>query len=139
MRKNMKIAESAARVKAFLLDVFFGFFLPSVLIQVLFSVSFRDQETANFLSGMIILLTMLIYWIFIPVFGNGQTFGKLMLHLKIVDLSGKHLKVGQLVKRNLAYVITAINSVKRGKLVLDENGLLDHDRVCNTTVVNIHE
>jgi uncharacterized RDD family membrane protein YckC len=137
MISDLKIAESATRVKALLLDFLFGFFLPSAFLQVIFSVSFKDQGTANFLSGFAILLTMLIYWVLTPYFSNGQTLGKSLLRLRIIDLSGRRLGMAQLLKRNLAYVITVINSVKRGKLVFDENGLLDHDRACNTTVISI--
>lgn len=137
MRNDLKISKGATRVKAWLLDLLFGFFLPSTFLQVIFSMSFTDQQSANSLSGFAILLTILIYWVLAPYFSNGQTLGKCLLHLRIIDLAGKRLALGQLLKRNIFYIVTAITTVKRGRLVFDENRLLDHDRASNTTVISV--
>lgn len=126
--KKDKIASVNCRVKAWLIDFFLGFVVISVFWQVIFF-------EYNFLSGILIILTIFIYWIMVPYFSKGKTIGKLIFHIRIVDVTGKNLSISQILQRHMAYLITILNFIKKGKIPFDENSNFDHDRIAQTIVI----
>jgi len=135
VNRTAMIANLNIRTKAWLLDFFLGFVVISVFWQIILSEIFRNETVYDILSGILILVTMIIYWILTPYYSKGQTFGKFIFHLRVVDKSNKPLSIKQILKRTLAYLVTILNSMKKGKLLVDDYGNLDHDRIANTLVV----
>ena len=132
---RLTIAPINIRIKAWLLDFFLGFVVISIFWQIILSEIFSKNPYVEILSGALIFFTMIIYWILTPYYSKGQTLGKFIFHIRVVDISNKHLSILQIMKRNFAYTITILNSIKMGRLGIDAIGKLDHDRIAHTVVI----
>ena len=126
------------RVKAFLLDFFIGYFCNSIFFVIIISMFMEKKSSiAEFLSGIIITVTMFIYWIFIPYLSNGQTLGKYILNIKIVDKSRNRLSIIQLIKRTIGYILTFFKIIKKLNFKFDKIIEFEHERISNTNVIEM--
>jgi uncharacterized RDD family membrane protein YckC len=123
------------RMKAWTLDVFLGFLVISVSVQ-LFWGAFQGYGVREGAGGLLVLAAMFAYWVLIPFFWQGRTLGKLAFGLRMLDRSSKPLRVGQLIKRCLFYFMTILDTMAGLKVDVGESGALLHDRKCNTIVVS---
>jgi uncharacterized RDD family membrane protein YckC len=123
------------RMKAWALDVFLGFMLISVSLQI-FADSFQENGVQESASGFLVFAAMFAYWVFIPSLWQGRTFGKFAFGLMLLNRSSEPLRVGQLIKRCLLYSITILDTMTVLRVDVDESGALLHDRRCNTIVVS---
>lgn len=121
-------------MKAWVLDVFLGFFVVSASVQ-LFWGPLQGYGVHEGAGGLLVLVAMFAYWVLIPVFWQGRTLGKFAFGLRMLDRSSKPLRVGQLTKRCLFYSKTILDTMTRLEVDVDESGALLHDRKCNTIVV----
>jgi hypothetical protein len=123
------------RMKAWVLDFFLGFVVISISSQI-FADSFQKHGLLDSVSGFLGLAGMFVYWVLIPFRCHGCTFGKFAFGLRLLDRSSRPLRVGQLIKRCLLYIMTILDTMTWLGVEVDESGALLHDRKCNTIVVS---
>ena len=122
-------------MKAWALDFFLGFVVIGISSQI-FDDSFQKHGLQDSASGFLALAGMFVYWVLIPFRWQGRTFGKFVFGLRLLDRSSRPLRVGQLIKRCLLYLITILDTMTWLGVEVDESGALPHDKKCNTIVVS---
>jgi len=136
----MMSANKKVRLKAIAVDFFIGIMFPSILIQVLVAIVSDDvvvvEEYEQLAVGAVLLPMVFVYWIFVPICGKGQTLGKALYGLKIIDISGTKPSILQILKRLFYYFETARKPFTRLYLEVDEKGRLKHDLLTDTMVIN---
>ena len=136
MKKGLVFASRATRIKVGLLDFLVGFVVPSVFWQIIFSEILESLGSlGEIFSGMAILGTIFVYWVLVPYYSKGQSLGKFLFHIRVIDISGNRLLIRQLIKRALAYFATIRHSIMKAEVVVDQNGRMEHDHLSNTAVI----
>jgi uncharacterized RDD family membrane protein YckC len=64
-----------------------------------------NQDWANAISVVLFFVFSLLYGIVLEWRWRGQTIGKRLFHLRVVDVHGLHLQLSQIVLRNLLRVV----------------------------------
>ena len=137
-KENFKreIAPLSLRIKAWLLDFFVGYVITGVFLLIIVSVLIeKSVPIIELLSSFLIVVTMFVYWILTPYLSNGQTLGKYVFHLKIIDISGKRLSIRQLIKRTFGSIFPMITYLRKMKFDFNDDIPLEHDRLASTRVV----
>lgn len=95
------LAGPMSRFLAWLIDLFFVLMLASLIsgvLALLHLISFGLAEAASLLIQFVLMIG---YGIYCEWFWRGQTMGKRMMRLRVVDAQGLRLKFSQIVIRNL--------------------------------------
>lgn len=125
-----------------------------------------DLDRQNIVYTIVNIVFVIVYFIVLPYFLNGQTLGKKLLKIKVIKQDGK-LNIGSLIIRNLIvnglaymlltllllytlpayiyFITTGILSIVQLVLVIvitigiikNNNNLVMHDRLSHTKVVNL--
>ena len=90
-----------SRFLAWLIDLFIVLMLASVIGVALALLKFISFGLAEAASLLIQFVLMIGYGIYCEWFWRGQTMGKRMMRLRVVDAQGLRLKFSQVVIRNL--------------------------------------
>lgn len=103
--KDYKLAGIGKRVAAFLID--YCIYLLSIFV---FCVLFGNQtegsakHSVSGLPAFVLFLIGIYLWVFSEAL-YGQTFGKKIMNIKVVDISGREIKTSQAVLRFLFALI----------------------------------
>lgn len=102
--KEYKVANVGKRIVAFLIDYFIYF-----LIIIFFSILFGDNEvqlrfSVKGLPAFILFLIGIYLWILSEVL-FGQTIGKRVMNIKVVNISGRDIKTSQAILRFIFGII----------------------------------
>jgi uncharacterized RDD family membrane protein YckC len=95
------LAGPMSRFLAWLIDLFVVMMLASILGVVFALLHFISFGLAEAASLLIQFILMIGYGIYCEWFWRGQTLGKRMMRLRVVDAQGLRLKFSQVVIRNL--------------------------------------
>jgi uncharacterized RDD family membrane protein YckC len=95
------LAGPVSRFAAWLIDMVAVMILVSILSTVLALLQLIDVGFAQAIAVLLQFVVMLGYSIYCEWFWRGQTFGKRVMRLRVVDAHGLRLKFSQVVIRNL--------------------------------------
>ncbi len=135
---SLRLAGPVTRFLSWLIDFFCIIVISTTLFNVIGILKPISNDLVAALSILSFFLVSIGYSIFLEWFWNGQTFGKRLLHLRVMDIQGLHLKFSQIVIRNL---LRFIDSLPLLYMVGGISTLLTHkaqrigDLAANTIVV----
>ncbi len=108
---SLPLASPVIRCLALILDVLFISVLSTTIVKL---ISILTLLSPGLFTAAIIILYFIIsigYGIAMEWFGNGQTIGKRVFKLKVVDEEGLKLQFSQVVIRNLLRFVDALPSL----------------------------
>ncbi len=102
---RLQLAGPAARTMAFLVDSVIIAAASSIALRATDLVRFFSEDLASALYILGFFLLYIGYGIACEYFWNGQTLGKWMLGLRVMDMTGLELQFSQVVIRNLLRIL----------------------------------
>lgn len=128
------------RCAALCIDYIFVIALP--VAWLLFSRFFTEHGTSS-VSGVVwlfVLIVLIIDLILLPLF-RGQTVGKMLTGITIVNIDGTDVRLAGIIRRNvIGYLVTLLTGGLGFALAgLSSNGRALHDLLGGTTVVRGHK
>ena len=124
------------RIAAFCIDYMLVMGVP--ILWLLFSIFFGDGANATISNTVwpFVVLVWLIDFLLLPLF-RGQTFGKMLAGITIVNIDGTPVRLGGLARRNLLGYLFSIVTLGIGFLIsaVNKSGRSLHDYVAGTVVV----
>ena len=98
---EFKIAAFPKRVLAWVVDIFIICMYYLVMLKIVFPLFNLQSTIVDVIGGLIVLLPVLIYQLSFEIFLNGQTLGKKLLGIKVIDKEGNEPSWGQYLLRFL--------------------------------------
>lgn len=128
------------RVGAFAIDCGLALIFLAICGVIIDQFSIRNDPDVSAITGLIILLALIIYFIVAPIFWDGYTFGKKVCKIKIARVDGYKVGVGTMIMRvfissflyNLTLGVGYIASVIMMEARSDKRAI--HDLVAGTYV-----
>ena len=152
----MKKARRSKRFVALLVDFLISLAIAAIiciptilaLINCLINVTGRQEIIALFVSalvcGGILLLLSILYFTFVPVYFGGQTIGKRLVGIKLIDTrTGKVPEAKVILARETVRVVLVVVTVGISLIIgiicklLTEDRLTFQDAISHTMVVEI--
>jgi uncharacterized RDD family membrane protein YckC len=142
--RTVEVVGFGRRLAASLLDGLLLGFLTFILVAAIGFVAllidmFRAEQVIPF-DRLIILAAAILSLVYYVGYWStsGQTLGKTMLGLKVVDRTGSPLSIGKAVLRYLGYLISAaIFSLGFVWIAFDQKRQGWHDKIAGTYVVEV--
>jgi uncharacterized RDD family membrane protein YckC len=140
--RTIKVVGFGRRLAASLLDALFLGFLSFLLVTALGFVAlfigiFRSEQIIPF-DTLIILVTAIFALVYYVTYWSksGQTLGKSMLGIKVVDQAGSPPSTGKAILRFVGYLISAVVfSLGFVWIAFDQKRQGWHDKIAGTYVV----
>jgi len=149
-------AKPGRRISALLIDLMINLAVSMILLipSILALINiFIEKNAANImalffsslLSGSLVISFVIVYFVALPVFWEGQTVGKRFLNIKIIDITtndGPNAKV--MFLREATRIITCVLTVGISSiaslitLLISDNHITIHEQLSSTRVVNVN-
>ena len=101
----------ASRAVALLLDIFCISVMNTLIGYVVSLFQIFSEDLYIALSIIVFFVTNIFYGIFMEYFYNGQTIGKKVMSLRVMDAEGLQLTGAQIIIRNLLRVIDLLPGI----------------------------
>ena len=96
---EFKVAAFFKRVLAWIVDIFVICMYFILMLKIVFPLFNVDSKVISVIAGLILLIPVMVYQIAFEIFFNGQTIGKRMAGIKIIDKEGNEPSWGQYLLR----------------------------------------
>ena len=96
---EFKLATFLKRVLAWTIDIFVICIYFVAILKGLFPLLHLDSVTISVVEGVILIVPVMIYQLSFEIFFNGQTIGKKLVGIKIIDKDGNEPSWGQYLLR----------------------------------------
>ena len=146
--RNVEVTGFGRRALAIIIDGVFIFFVSLVITFVIGMTAMvlgwyipSDNFPWGVLTAILNLLVSLIYYNGKWAQSSGQTFGKMMLGIRIINKDNSPLTTGKLLLRYLGYIVSALfASLGFVWVAIDKKRRGWHDMIAGTYVVSVmHE
>lgn len=104
----LQLASPVSRFLAWVLDFLVVTVVLSVLSSLVMFLGLVSQDLALAVRIFVYFAGQIGYWLACEWFWRGQTFGKRLLRLRVVDANGLRLQFSQVVIRNLLRVVDSL-------------------------------
>ncbi|HEX8516717.1 MAG TPA: RDD family protein [Bacteroidia bacterium] len=142
--QNVDIEYEAAsigdRILATLLD--YLFFIAYVLLITIVLVVLNGFKAPNQILFFVLLLPILFYDLLCEVFFDGRSFGKMIMHIKVVKLDGSRADFGAYLIRWLLRIIDTrlfMGGVALIAIIVSSRGQRLGDMAAGTTVIKMKQ
>ncbi len=105
---SLPVASPVIRCLALLLDVFFISALSSTIVKFISLLSILNHDLVTAVMIILYFIISIGYGIAMEWFWNGQSIGKKVFKLKVVDEEGLRLQFSQIVIRNLLRFVDSL-------------------------------
>lgn len=105
---TLRLAGPMTRCLAWLVDLVIIFVLLNIVSIAVFLLNVISPDVANAFAILVYFILSIGYAIATEWFWNGQTVGKRVLRLRVMDVQGLHLKFNQIVIRNLLRFVDSL-------------------------------
>lgn len=105
---SLLLASPVTRFLAWVVDFFLVSSVSSVVASLLMLVGLISMDIGMAVRVLVLFAIQIGYWLGCEWFWRGQTFGKRLLRLRVVDANGLRLQFSQVVIRNLLRFVDAL-------------------------------
>ena len=96
---EFRVAAFGKRVGAWLIDVVLICLYYYVMLRLIFGLEDKSEDIKTVASLLILIIPVLIYQLASEIFFNGQTIGKRLVGIKVIDKGGQEPTWGQYIIR----------------------------------------
>lgn len=147
-------ARSSRRIRASLIDILLMIssalilFLPTIIYGFIYNLDTPNRSytllvTLSIVSTVVFVLGLFFYLVILPYFWNGQTIGKKIFSIKVINVKGKNATILDLFLREffrlLIFILTLCLSliVDLVIILLGKNKMSYYDVLSSTRVVEV--
>ena len=123
------------RVGAYLIDFSIAFILFLALPYLFYQFSFEQLLLRGYL-----IFSLILFWVYSTLLEgfSGQTIGKLVMHIKVVQIDGEKISYDQAAVRNFGKVFLLPIDLAIGWRLKDKRYLRYFDKFTGTTVIDLN-
>ena len=123
------------RVGAYLIDFSIAFILFLALPYLFYQFSFEQLLLRGYL-----IFSLILFWVYSTLLEgfSGQTIGKLVMHIKVVQIDGENISYDQAAVRSFGKVFLLPIDLAIGWRLKDKRYLRYFDKFTGTTVIDLN-